>query len=519
MSISIKSSFKEPESHYWILGVLILLLAYLAYNSLRNYLFSPLANFPGPRLWAVSSIPSQLSILGGRSHQRVLELHDTYGPVVRVGPDELSFNTAGSFQDIYGIDSTRGQLAKDPKLYAVNKYGVKDSVLGYVDSQNHGRQRRLISHAFSERALLDQESIIVGHIDYFIQRLREERQLDIGSSPTSGTADIKTWFNYLTFDITGDLMFAQTYGCLEHDELHPWIALVFNTIKGITVLSVMAHFPILRAVKETFVDRLLQGSMQRHFQYSAQQADKRITMGANRADIMGYILKNGLSDKSGTYRDDKTIMSRSEIHANSFVITTAGSETTATLLSGCIFHLCQNPSSMKRLTDEIRQNFSSNQDIQARACAKLEYLNAVVKESLRLYPPVATSLPRITPAGGCVIDGHFVSENVTVSTHQYASYHSTSNFARPEEFLPARWLKKDSEFSNDNGDALQPFSLGPRNCVGKNLAYLEIRLTLAKLLFHFDVELRPESEKWIDQNVYVVWEKPSLMVKLTDRAQ
>ncbi|KAL8826308.1 MAG: hypothetical protein Q9191_003879 [Dirinaria sp. TL-2023a] len=405
-----------------------MLLAYLAYNLLTNYLFSPLANFPGPRLWAVSSIPSQLSILGGRSHLRVLELHNTYGPVVRVGPDELSFNTAGSFQDIYGIDSTRGQLAKDPKLYAVNKNGIRDSVIGHVDNQNHGRQRRLISHAFSERALLDQESIIVGHIDYFIQRLQEERQLDIGTSPTSGTVDIRTWFNYLTFDITGDLMFAETYGCLENDELHPWVALIFNTIKGVTLLSVMEHFAILRAVKENIVERLLKGAMQKHFHYSAQQADKRIAMGADRADFMGYMLKNGLSDQSGTYRDDKTIMSRSEIHANSFVYA------------------------------------------------------------------------------------------VTVSTHHYASYHSSSNFARPEEFLPARWLEKDSEFSRDIGDALQPFSLGPRNCVGKNLAYLEIRLTLAKLLFHFDVELRPESDKWIDQSVYTLWEKPSLMVKLTDRA-
>ena len=249
----------------------------------------------------------------------MLELHNLYGPVVRVGPNELSFNTGRAFHDIYAIDNSRRQLAKDPKLYAANTNGVKDSVAGYVDDQNHSRQRRLLSHVFSERALLDQEKIIAKHIDYFITRLREERIPDTVCSDGCGKVDMKSWFNYLTFDITGDLMFAETFGCLETNELHPWIAVIFNTLKGIAFLSVLDHFPILRAVKEKILPRLLQGSMGKHLQYSADKADRRIAMGANRADFMGYILKNGLSDQQGTYREDETIMSRGEIHANSFL--------------------------------------------------------------------------------------------------------------------------------------------------------------------------------------------------------
>ena len=93
-------------------------------------------------------------------------------------------------------------------------------------------------------------------------------------------------------------------------------------------------------------------------------------------------------------------------------MTIAGSETTATLLSGCIFYLCQTPVALKRVTEEIRCSFASAQNIQARECAKLEYMNAVIKESLRLYPPLVTNMPRITPAAGCVIDGRFVPANV-----------------------------------------------------------------------------------------------------------
>ena len=188
-----------------------------------------------------------------------------------------------------------------------------------MDDQNHSRQRRLLSHVFSERALLDQEKIIVGHIQYFIRRLREKRLTGGTSGTGSGKVDIKSWFDYLTFDITGDLMFAETFGCLENNELHPWIELIFNTVKGVAFLSVMDHFVALRAVKEKLLPSLLQRAMRKHLQFSANKADKRIAMGANRADIMGYILKNGLSDQSGAYQDNETIMTRGEIHSNSFL--------------------------------------------------------------------------------------------------------------------------------------------------------------------------------------------------------
>ena len=239
--------------------------------------------------------------------------------MVRVGPNELSFNTARAFHDIYGIDSARKQLAKDPKLYAANLNGIKNSIAGYVDDHNHSRQRRLLAHVFSEHALLDQERIVLRQVDYFIQRLREKLQLDNVSSSKSGSIDIKSWFNYLTFDITGDLMYAETFSCLEKDELHPWIAVIFNTLKGIAFLGAMDHFPVLRSIKENFLHRMLRGSMQKHLQHSVNKADKRIAMGANRADFMGYILKNGLSDQSGTYRENEMIMSKGEIHANSFL--------------------------------------------------------------------------------------------------------------------------------------------------------------------------------------------------------
>lgn len=90
----------------------------------------------------------------------------------------------------------------------------------------------------------------------------------------------------------------------------------------------------------------------------------------------------------------------------------AGSETSATLLCGCIFYLCTHPHVMRKLVDEIRSAFATDEDITFRTSAMLTYLSAVIEESLRLYPPFVTSLARVVPQGGSLVDGQFVAEGV-----------------------------------------------------------------------------------------------------------
>jgi hypothetical protein len=97
----------------------------------------------------------------------------------------------------------------------------------------------------------------------------------------------------------------------------------------------------------------------------------------------------------------------------------AGSETTATLLTGCIYYLSTNPAVMSRLVAEIRSAFAKDSDISFRTITSLLYLTAVIEESLRLYPPFVTSLARIVPAGGAMIDEHFVPEGVCTAQVLY----------------------------------------------------------------------------------------------------
>lgn len=106
----------------------------------------------------------------------------------------------------------------------------------------------------------------------------------------------------------------------------------------------------------------------------------------------------------------------------------------------------------------------------------------------------------------------------SVGVHQYSSSTYAAYFHLPTSFVPARWLPTPPpEFANDILDSNQPFSTGPRNCLGKNLAYGEMRCILARMVWHFDMCLDEASEGWDRQKSFVLWEKGSLRVRLENR--
>jgi cytochrome P450 len=114
-----------------------------------------------------------------------------------------------------------------------------------------------------------------------------------------------------------------------------------------------------------------------------------------------------------------------------------------------------------------------------------------------------------------VIAGRFVPSRTSVSVSHWSCYHSADNFRDPDKFIPERWLG-DERYGDDKKRALQPFSLGPRNCLGMNLAYAEIRIILASLLWNFDIELCEESNNWVEGiKVFMIYQRPPLRVKLT----
>jgi cytochrome P450 len=209
-------------------------------------------------------------------------------------------------------------------------------------------------------------------------------------------------------------------------------------------------------------------------------------------------------------------MTHEEIQETSGTLIIAGSETSATLLSGAIYYLLKNPFWMAKLQEEIRSSFPQESQITFNSTSQLVTLNAIIHETFRMYPPISVALPRTTPREGAVVAGVFIPPNTTIGIPQYAAYRSSRNFTNPDKYAPERFLG-DEEYAEDKRSVIQPFSVGPRNCIGQNLAWAEIRAILARLVWHFDIEMMDISRDWEKQKVFILWSKPSLMVKLKAR--
>jgi cytochrome P450 len=123
-------------------------------------------------------------------------------------PNELAFNTAQAFEDIYGHRQGRPNMTRDPIHVGAVESIPGASNLTMADEENHPRQRRALAYAFSKKALMEQEDILLGYVRKFISCLEEFAR-------EGKPVNLVNWFNYTTFDIIGDLSFGEPFGCLK----------------------------------------------------------------------------------------------------------------------------------------------------------------------------------------------------------------------------------------------------------------------------------------------------------------
>ncbi|PSR87115.1 cytochrome P40 monooxygenase [Coniella lustricola] len=449
---------------------------------------------------------SKKSMATGDHTFRMQALHKKHGDIVRTGPNTLSFATVNAYRDIYG------HVGQDKKRFLKNAiYEREDPRITSVrDPAAHAEQRRALSHAFSARALRDQEDVVHQYVDALLRKLGELGEQGVQA------VDMTEAYNWLTFDIIGDLAFGEPFNAVSQAS-SKWVQGIIDWSIYQSLAYMMKTKPLYRILLP-----LMWGSRLSTMRTIAEESEamakdktrRRLETPPedlpDRADFFSHLIK-------------KQQVTERYMMGTSQTLIVAGSETTATALIAMTFWLLKTPHTLAKLQAEVRGTFSSLEEITGDAtAAKCAYLHAVVEEGLRLSPPVATALPRDCP--GTVIDGVYVPEGVVVGVDNYSMSRDPRWWKDPESFIPERWLQdKDDKtgknvgrFAEEDKRASQPFSLGPRACLGINLAYVEMRIMLAKLVFAYDLEL--ESTEIADWNrackMYGLWKKPPCMVKL-----
>ncbi|KAI0023292.1 isotrichodermin C-15 hydroxylase [Xylariomycetidae sp. FL0641] len=462
----------------------ILGLIYITSLVVYRLYFHPLAKYPGP-FWAKMTDAYQLyHAWKGDRHLEFWRMHERYGKIVRFGPNSVSFNSNTALKDIYGFKSNvRKAPFYDAFVHpAPNTHNSRDKTL-------HARKRRVLSQAFSDSAMKQMDRYILANVRSFCEQIgmgaSDERK---GWTVPKNMCD---WCNYLAMDILGDLCFGKAFHMLERPDNRYALELVSLATTRHLICGTM------RIVEKLHLDGLLfpkiAAGRAKYMAYSKAQLTERTKLGddTDRRDFFYHLLQA---------RDPETGQgfATPELWGESNLLIIAGSDTTSTAMAATLFYLVRNLHALQKATDEIRSKFADVEEIhQGATLTSCTYLRACIDEAMRMSPSVGGILPREVLAGGMTVDGEFVPEGVVIGTPHYTIHHNAAYYPQPFTYRPERWIPGDGIGEKGSvtteqdvataQSAFCPFSVGPRGCIGKGLAYIEMTTTLARTLWLYDM--------------------------------
>jgi cytochrome P450 len=382
-------------------------------------------------VWRAFRVPYVIAIHRGEMHRKLKQFHDKYGPIVRIAPNELSYADGAAWRDIYGNRPGHQPFPRNPTWFKKRYPEEPHSIMGF-DEEAHTKTRRAFANSFSEKSLRDQAPVIEGYLDIFMNQMR---------APTSGrqwkekVVDLNTWYNYLTFDISGDLSFGESFDCLKTGKAHPWVEIAQDFGKGLSLVASINQYPPIDKLLHYVIPKSIRQRQIDHRNMSYAKAKKRLALDIERPDFVTPTKK---------YSDEKVPLSEAEWEINMMIIVFAGSETTASSLTAITRELVQHQGAMHRLTHEIRSAFGSESDITSATTGNLPYLNAVINETLRLDPPTTIGVPRVVPRGGDTVCGRWVPGGVSIpSLTSAVRVQDASNLTRHCGSVSGKLMQRD----------------------------------------------------------------------------
>ncbi|KAF2966245.1 hypothetical protein GQX73_g7356 [Xylaria multiplex] len=463
---------------------------YLLVSTYR-LLLHPLRSYPGPVLAKVSDVYSGFYSLKRGLHLKTYEDHQTYGRVIRHGPNKLVFNSATALHDIYLNEN----ISKSLCYQAGNVNPSTTNVFNTIDKRVHRLKRKLVGQIVTERSIRAFEPILSEQVDIFVKQLavsyHAEPDVPVNMSERS---------KYLGLDISGYLGFGYALN-LQTSHIHRY--LVRAMMIGSWRLNMYMQFPALRKLKLEilfYALALIQGKS--FLQTLSKMIQARLAKDKNAEHDLYSFMVDALE------APEEERITASEIWTEGIFFLPAAGDTTSTALSSLFFYLAKNPECQEKVANEVRSAFKTSAEIGGSRLSACSYLRACINEALRMSPPVAGTLWReLLPINGgepLVVDGHPIPPGTQVGVNTYALHHNPEYFPDPFTYNPDRWFLEEGgarvydergSFILINHAAFTPFSHGSRGCAGKALAYAEVSLAIARTLWYFDFKFPSTPQK------------------------
>ncbi|KAK5686540.1 hypothetical protein LTS10_002660 [Elasticomyces elasticus] len=360
-----------------------------------------LRGVPGPPLARFTRAWELLKTWQGDFEKTSIALHKRYGSIVRVGPNRYSISDPTAIRPIYGAGSKFSKsdfyLPFGPPML-----DHKD-VFSEMDNAKHAADRKKISNMYSMSGLASYEPYVDKVNAEFMARMDDfaERQLSF---------DLFTWMQYYAFDVIGEITLGKSFGLIDAGNDKDGLLQAVDTAntKYAARMGLLPEFHIwyLRVAKALALNdwnKVIQRVILREIS-SRMGSEKQ----SDREDFLAKCVTLLQSGKIG------------EMDMNNVIGMNigAGSDTTGISLSATIYHLIQNPRCMERLREELKTaalDKKLSHPVTFRESQNLPYLQAVIKEALRMHPAVGTILPRVVPQGGVRLAGTYIPQGVSVT--------------------------------------------------------------------------------------------------------
>ncbi|TLD36370.1 hypothetical protein E2P81_ATG03259 [Venturia nashicola] len=393
---------------HFILTVLGLYLAIRIAGAIFTGITTPLKTIPGPAWSRFTNLPLKKAVVGGRRIFFIDELHQKYGSVVRISPNELSISDIEGFKQIHSFN------ARFSKNYWYDKLTIfpRHSVFTFATAKEHSARRKLFAKGFSKTTMRD-------HYEPVVAQKAKLAVEGIKKRALAGNADLMQWWTFLATDTVGELGFGESFGMLEKGEKTEYIRVLERALVG---NGIGAELPFVRAIGRlipTKVTREAFDATNYILQYGQRAVDNAKAMGGD-SNLMANVLRE--SEKEDSKLDDLDV----QVEATSLIF--AGSGTTANTLTYLVYAVLQRPELRKQIEQEVSELPGTFNDADLE---NLPILNATLQETLRLYCAVPGTLPRVVPSGGVTIGGYFIPEGITVGTQAYTMHRKPDIWTNP----------------------------------------------------------------------------------------
>ncbi|KAF2221632.1 cytochrome P450 monooxygenase-like protein [Elsinoe ampelina] len=426
------------------LALFALLISYKFITTIYAAATSPLRHLPGPLVSNFTNLFLKRAIISG---------------LVRISPTEVSVGAdVDAFKTIHGVstkykkDAWYERLTNFPRL----------SVFSMRDIKEHGARRRLFARGFSKSYLREMwEPAVRGRIELAVSRIREDA--------LSSRADLMKWWTFMATDIIGVIGYGESFGLLELGRKTEYIRVLEAALKG---NGIGAEMPWIRSIGSRLPIRALREAFNssEYILGYATRAVENARKGGSDANLMATIMAE--AEKEGGRVDDM------DVHTESTSLIFAGSGTTANTLTFLSYAVLSRPLLQVALEDEVASLPDNFNDAELE---RLPLLNAVINETLRLYCAVPGTLPRVVPAGGATIAGHFVPGHTTIGTQAYTLHRDKAIWKDADTFDPSRWYPSH-DIDPRARSTFCAFGAGATSCLGINLAWMELRYGTALLV-------------------------------------